>query len=202
MAYGPRLSGTWPQRTAVCPLGRAWPAPWTRDRRPAIPGGLRRCPMRMSPSSSAWPDNACAYGVSPAPTMAPLSCRPPRPCPMTLTCDTRYALSAQLGNRHPRRPVAQGIRREWGQRSGRRVDPEGGHAARCLAGGEEKLVLRVQAEGVGDRLGGHPARGGQLSRGGIDRKARDAVVAPVGSIQEPPAVYLQPAGKSSRSKIR
>src|SRR5262249_51144732 len=27
-------------------------------------------------SSSAWPDTACAYGVSPAPTMAPLSCRP------------------------------------------------------------------------------------------------------------------------------
>jgi hypothetical protein len=97
------------RRTAVCPLERAGPAPWTRDRLQVIPGDLQRCPMRVSPSSSAWPDNACA-GVSPAPTMAPLSRRPPRPCPMTLTCDTRYALSPQLGNRHPRRPVAQGIR--------------------------------------------------------------------------------------------
>ena len=65
--------------------------------------------------------------------------------PMTLPCDTRDALAPQLGNRHPRRPVAQGIRRERGQRSGLRVDPEGGHAARCLAGGKEKLVLGVQA---------------------------------------------------------
>jgi hypothetical protein len=65
--------------------------------------------------------------------------------PMMLTCDTRDALSPQLGNRHPRRPVAQGIRRERGQRSRLRVDPEGGHAARCLPGGKEKLVLGVQA---------------------------------------------------------
>src|SRR5215470_14127738 len=126
LVYGPCLSGTWPQRTAVCPLGRAWTAPWTRDRLRAIPGGLRCCPMRVSPSSAAWPDHACAYGGLAGSDDGVLPCRPSRPCPIKVTCDTRDALSLQLGNRHPRRPVAQGICRERGQRSGLRVDPEGG----------------------------------------------------------------------------
>src|SRR5262245_2371423 len=100
MVDGPRLSGTWPQRTAVCPPGWAWTAAWTKDRLQAILGGLRRCPMRVSPSSSAWPDTACAYGVSPAPTLAPLSCRP-AVLAMPQDRDLRHTVRATPQPRYP-----------------------------------------------------------------------------------------------------
>jgi hypothetical protein len=59
------------------------------------------------------------------------------------TCCTRYGLSGQLGNRDPRRPVAQRRSFQQSQLSGIRVDTEGGHAARLLPGGVEELVLGV-----------------------------------------------------------
>jgi hypothetical protein len=48
---------------------------------------------------------------------------------------------------------------------------------RLLPGGEGKLALGLQALGVGHRLVGDPASGGQLPREGIYRKASDVVVA-------------------------
>ena len=58
--------------------------------------------------------------------------------------------------------------------------------ARGRTSGEDEFALWVQAEGVGYSFGGHLADGRQSSVGGVYGEARNAVVAPVGNVQEFP----------------
>ncbi len=98
----------------------------------------------------------------------------------------REKLTSKTCYQHPPGPLAHGICLQGGKLTRIAVNTVRGEAARRRAGGEDEFAIRVEAEGVGYSLGRHLSDCRQAPVGCVYGEARDAVVAPIGNIQEFP----------------
>src|SRR5207248_9283944 len=79
--------------------------------------------------------------------------------------------------------LAHALRHERRQRAGLAIYAVGRQLSGSRADREQKIPRRVEPEGAGNRLGRRLTDRGQPARG-IDREARDTVVAAVADVKE------------------
>src|SRR5262249_41434398 len=136
----------------------------------AARSGLRPTSTTVAP----WWAKACAV-TKPMPEVAPVTRQ-------ILPCMGAPSPLLQSENHHPHRSVAQGIDIQGLQQARVLVNAVGGEAPRFQACRIEKRAGRIEAKGARHRFTGHLPQGGQMTRGGIDSEARNAIVSTVGRI--------------------
>ena len=83
----------------------------------------------------------------------------------------KFGLVPETGYEHRGGPLAHGISGQGSERPDMTIDTVRSQASGGRAGGQDKLALRVQTEGAGDRFGGHLPDRSQTPRGLVYSKS-------------------------------